>query len=76
MSTQTNERTLRIGSKGDDVEFLQRFLNADDFGPLAEDGVFGSKTEAAVKKYQSSRGLTADGIVGPKTWACITSEMN
>ncbi|MGG3846690.1 peptidoglycan-binding domain-containing protein [Aeribacillus composti] len=32
------------------------------------DGVFGPKTEAAVKAYQRRHGLKADGIVGPKTW--------
>lgn len=69
MSTQTDQRTLRLGNSGDDVKFVQGVLNVYDFGPLAEDGVFGSGTEAAVKRYQSSRGLSADGIVGSKTWA-------
>ncbi len=32
------------------------------------DGSFGSKTTAAVKKYQKGNGLTSDGIVGPRTW--------
>ncbi len=40
---------------------------------LAADGVFGPKTEAAVKKFQRDKNLAADGIVGPKTRAAITA---
>jgi len=76
MSTQTNQRTLRLGSSGDDVRFLQTVLNVHGFGPLAEDGIFGKKTEASVKRYQSDRGLSADGIIGPQTWARITHDAN
>ena len=35
---------------------------------------FGSKTEAAVKKFQKENGLDADGIVGPKTYAMLMQE--
>ena len=35
------------------------------------DGIFGAKTETGVKKFQQDNGLTADGIVGPQTWAKI-----
>ena len=35
---------------------------------LNPDGDFGSQTQKAVVAFQSSQGLTADGIVGPKTW--------
>ena len=37
-------------------------------------GKFGPKTEAAVKAWQSSNGLTADGIVGDGTWGKLFSE--
>lgn len=76
MSTQTSRTTLRLGSKNEDVLRLQGTLNALGFGPLDEDGKFGTKTEAAVKKYQKSRGLSADGIVGPQTWARILHDTN
>lgn len=52
---------LRRGSKGDGVKMIQEALG------IGADGIFGKGTEAAVKKWQSENGLTADGIVGPKT---------
>lgn len=76
MSAKTGQRTLRRGSKGDDVKILQRTLNDHNFGRLNVDGDFGHLTEAAVKKYQSDRGLVVDGIVGPATWARILHELN
>ena len=54
---------LRVGSTGDDVKKLQELLGVDVIGK------FGPKTEAAVKGWQSANGLTADGVVGPNTWA-------
>ncbi|MBX0358571.1 L,D-transpeptidase family protein [Halobacillus sp. Nhm2S1] len=53
--------TLRYGSKGDSVAILQRKLN------ITDDGMFGPQTLRAVKKFQASKGLVTDGIVGPKT---------
>jgi hypothetical protein len=59
---------LRKGSEGDQVKALQRMLYAMgyDVGPV--DGIFGSKTDAAVRAYQKNKGLTVDGIVGQQTW--------
>ncbi|MXV18533.1 peptidoglycan-binding domain-containing protein [Deinococcus xianganensis] len=37
------------------------------------DGSFGPSTESAVKSFQTSKGLTADGIVGPNTWLALES---
>jgi putative chitinase len=54
---------LRIGTKGNDVVTLQKFLKVDPIG------TFGPKTEAAVKAWQKANGLKDDGIVGPGTWA-------
>lgn len=61
---------LRTGSRGEAVAQLQRDLSRLGY-PLAADGVFGAKTEAAVKRFQREHNLTADGIVGPKTRAAI-----
>lgn len=66
----TNSRpVLCFGSKGEDVEYLQRRLNGIGFGSLVVDGIFGVATEEAVKKFQKYYGLTVDGIVGSQTWA-------
>ena len=60
--------TIRRGDCGDAVTFIQERLTVLGF-PAAPDGLFGPGTEAAVKDFQASRGLVADGIVGPLTWA-------
>ena len=52
---------LKLGSKGDEVKKLQEKLG------LSPDGDFGPNTEKSVKNWQSSNGLTADGIVGDTT---------
>lgn len=57
--------TIKLGSRGTDVKTLQNKLN------LAEDGIFDSITEEAVKDFQKSKNLTTDGIVGPKTWEAL-----
>jgi peptidoglycan hydrolase-like protein with peptidoglycan-binding domain len=76
MSVQASQRTLRLGDTGSDVRTVQVVMNSQHCGPLVEDGIFGPKTQAAVKKYQGERGLVADGIVGPKTWARINHDLN
>ena len=59
---------LKKGSRGKDVKTLQRILH------LYEDGIFGAMTDEAVKEYQRQHGLTADGVVGDKTWATMLSQ--
>jgi len=59
---------LKLGSEGEDVKKLQIKLGVDPIGK------FGPKTEAAVKVWQSSNGLTADGIVGDGTWGKLFTE--
>ena len=60
---------LRRGARGGDVRTAQQRLAAHGFDPGAADGVFGRRTEDATKRFQRARGLTADGIIGPLTWA-------
>ena len=56
------------GSRSDAVRRLQELLNKKGFDCGAVDGIFGSKTYAAVVAFQKANGLSADGIVGPLTW--------
>ena len=65
---------LQEGSKGDDVKKLQKALNVlgytdRDNNKLDEDGIFGSKTKQALKKFQDAMGISSDGILGPDTKA-------
>ncbi|MFD8589990.1 peptidoglycan-binding protein [Streptomyces sp. NPDC059637] len=59
------------GDSGAKVKELQALLIFWGFsvGSTGIDGQFGSATESAVKRFQSSEGITADGIVGPTTWS-------
>lgn len=66
-----NIPTIRRGAEGDLVEELQAVLNMKYGFSLDVDGSFGANTEAAVKAFQKSKGLTVDGICGPKTWAAL-----
>jgi peptidoglycan hydrolase-like protein with peptidoglycan-binding domain len=63
-------RTIQIGSVGDDVKRLQRMLNRRGAG-LELDGRFGPLTQAAVKKFQKTVKLKADGVVSRQTWAAL-----
>jgi len=67
--------TLKTGSKGDEVKALQDFLISQgyDVGKTGADGIFGSNTAAAVKKFQQDKGLSVDGIVGSQTWGAINA---
>ncbi|MGD7008779.1 L,D-transpeptidase family protein [Metabacillus sp. 84] len=58
---------LKRGSRGAAVSELQQRLTAKGFSTKGVDGIFGPATEAAVKKFQSARGLAVDGIAGPAT---------
>lgn len=62
--------TLREGAEGSAVMDLQRALAAMSIA-IRVDGVFGSATRMAVRTFQKSRGLVADGVVGPQTWAAL-----
>ena len=68
-----NTDLLRKGDKGDDVKLLQHRLNLLGW-QLTEDGIWGIKTDQAVRNYQYKAGLTVDGIVGPKTQAALVRD--
>lgn len=62
---------VSYGSRGSNVTELQKLLNQNGY-TLDTDGIFGSKTQAAVKDYQKKNGLSVDGIVGKNTWGALT----
>ncbi|MFQ4137851.1 peptidoglycan-binding protein [Nodosilinea sp. PGN35] len=69
-------RLLRLTSpltSGSDVLTLQQALNRQGVAVTA-DGIFGPATDRAVRQFQASRGLVADGIVGPQTWARLQQQ--
>lgn len=68
-----NRDTIRKGARGPTVVEAQGLLLRAGY-PLPRhgaDGSFGAETEAAVRAFQQKSGLTADGIVGPLTWAAL-----
>jgi len=69
-------KTLKKGSKGDEVKLLQKNLKKAGYknsrsAELSVDGIFGKDTEFALKKFQKDKGLVSDGIAGPKTWTAF-----
>jgi peptidoglycan hydrolase-like protein with peptidoglycan-binding domain len=67
----TSNPTIRRGSTGNPVRRAQKRLTLGGYDTTGVDGIFGADTEAAVRRFQGDRGLTVDGIVGPRTWAEI-----
>lgn len=64
---------LRRGKKGPVVEQAQRLLAAHGYD-IKIDGDFGPGTDNIVREFQESRGLMADGVIGPTTWAALRAK--
>ena len=72
---------LQVGTRSEDVRLMQRYLNViartnPSIEILAEDGIFGPRTQAAVLEFQRLFGLAQTGIIGPITWYRIVDEYN
>ena len=60
--------TLKKGASGNITKLLQEKLVTLGYSTNGVDGIFGSGTYSAVREFQKTRGLSADGIVGQNTW--------
>ena len=65
--------TLRRGARNRSVLYLQYLLMTYGYDVNGADGIFGENTQNAVLDFQSNNGLNMDGIVGPATWAALTT---
>lgn len=67
--SSSKSNLIRRGDRGKDVEAIQRTLKnfGYDIGRSGVDGIFGERTEQAVKDFQRDEQISVDGIVGPKT---------
>jgi len=66
---------IRRGSISTYVLIAQDDLNTLGFPTGGLDGIFGSRTEEAVRNYQRSRGLGVDGIIGCTTWRSLQEDV-
>lgn len=65
-------KLFRVGSRGKDVERIQRAINnAVGRNLLVVDGIFGKQTEREVRNYQRRHKLVVDGVVGAQTWSVM-----
>ena len=62
---------LRLGDRGGAVQRVQQLLASAGHSPGPADGIFGSKTELAVKHFQEEKGLRVDGLVGSNTMKAL-----
>ncbi len=72
---------LRPGQSSQDVALMQRYLNEIGLAYTAiqqqtVDGKYGDNTTAATRRFQRQFGLSADGLIGPATWAAIVRVRN
>ena len=64
-------KALRYGSSGNDVYILQLALRRSGRFPFGLDGVYGTRTLNAVRRFQTAEGLTPDGVAGSETNAAL-----
>lgn len=67
-------RTLKKGCQGEDVRALQEMLNELGYDCGIADGVYGTRTMAAVRQYQMDHGLESDGIAGTVTQTVLLKD--
>jgi peptidoglycan hydrolase-like protein with peptidoglycan-binding domain len=75
-TAEAPSQTLKPGDTGAQVKILQRALAALGFSPGKADGDYGPVTQTEVEKFQLSKGLAEDGVVGPKTLAALQQALS
>jgi Putative peptidoglycan binding domain len=75
-TTPAPQQTLKPGDTGEQVKVLQRALTALHFSPGKADGDYGPTTQAEVERFQLSKGLAEDGIVGQQTLAALQQALS
>lgn len=68
--------TLSPGATGVQVRRLQRALVQLGYSPGKVDGAYGAATKSALESFQKAQGLQADGVLGPKTLAALTTALS
>lgn len=71
LSQRADALSYKQGSSGSTVTAIQQKLKEQGYYTYQVDGVYGSRTAAAVKRFQRDHGLTADGICGNQTLAAL-----
>jgi len=69
--SQNAGAAYRQGSSGSTVRKIQQVLSEQGYYTYTVDGIYGSRTTAAVKKFQRAKGLTVDGICGTQTLSAL-----
>ena len=64
---QSVDALSKMGSRGEEVRQIQTALQNQGYDPGSVDGIYGEKTEKAVRQFQKDQGLAVDGIAGPGT---------
>lgn len=71
-TSKSNTTALsRFGSRGEEVRQIQTKLKSLGYYSGSVDGIFGSATQSAVRSFQRDKGLSVDGIAGPKTLSAL-----
>lgn len=65
------DRVGDVGTPGSNSVHTVQYLLRARGSNLVADGIFGPRTDAAVRQFQTSKGLASDGIVGPRTWPVL-----
>lgn len=78
VATTLKKELLKYGSKNAElVKYAKKRLLAHGFGGLTlSNGNFLETMELTVKKFQKAKGLTADGVIGPKTWQALEEDVS